>query len=324
MSQATIFLQRYTADLDLNNKKSNNELLGENEAHSKTRCAAMCQKECSGFGYNSVMKKCRTHKKIFTSNTSDEAGWRYFFNDSVYLPIYMYLQCQSFDSFSSISVPPIDCKDFRDNGHTNTGVYEIYPFGTTSHPLRVYCDMDTLAGGWTAIQKRIDGSLTFDKNWDDYKNGFGAPEQNVWIGNDVIHQLTMGKNSSLYVSITLSNGSTLYELYDQFSISDEADKYQLFLSGPVTGTLGDSMLNTSNTKANLSGMYFSTPDRDNDKWTGVNCAALSIVRGGWWFNACHFAFLNGQWYPEYWDDPWDPAIPIGTSVRKTIMMIRSH
>jgi hypothetical protein len=27
-------------------------------------------------------------------------------------------------------------------------------------------------------------------------------------------------------------------LYDQFSISDEADKYRLFLTGPVNGTLG--------------------------------------------------------------------------------------
>ncbi|XP_062590163.1 fibroleukin-like, partial [Saccostrea cucullata] len=132
---------------------------------------------------------------------------------------------------------PIDCKDYRENGHTYTGVYEIYPFGTILPPIRVYCDMDTFAGGWTAIQKRIDGSLTFDKKWDDYKNGFGVTEQNLWIGNDVIHQLTKGKNSSLYVSITLSNGTLLYQLYNQFSIYDEANQYQLFLNGPATGTL---------------------------------------------------------------------------------------
>ncbi|XP_062587107.1 fibroleukin-like [Saccostrea cucullata] len=259
MSQATIFSRIYTADLDLNNKKSNDELLGEEEVHSKITCAVMCQKECSVFGYNPVMKKCRTHKTIFTSNVIEEAGWRYFYNDFL----------------------PIDCKDFRDNGHTNTGVYEIYPFGTTLPPIRVYCDMDTLDGGWT------------------------------------------GKNSSLYVSITLSNGTALYQLYNQFSISDEADKYQLFLAGPTTGTLGDSMLNTGYSWANLLGMYFSTPDRDNDKWTGGNCATISNVRGGWWFNVCHLAFLNGQWSPGDWGDPWDP-INIGTSVVETMMLIRRY
>ncbi|XP_062619826.1 ficolin-2-like [Saccostrea cucullata] len=98
--------------------------------------------------------------------------------------------------------------------------------------------MTTMGGGWTAIQKRINGSLDFDRTWTEYKNGFGAPEQDVWVGNDVIHQLTKEGTSSLYVTITLQNSTTLYEMYDGFSVSDEAGKYQLFLAGPATGTLG--------------------------------------------------------------------------------------
>ncbi|XP_062596406.1 fibroleukin-like [Saccostrea cucullata] len=98
--------------------------------------------------------------------------------------------------------------------------------------------MTTMGGGWTAIQKRVDGSMSFDRNWLDYKNGFGLPEQNVWIGNDVIHKLTKENSLYLYVSITLQNGTKLYEMYDRFSVSDEAGKYQLFLAGPATGTLG--------------------------------------------------------------------------------------
>ncbi|XP_061186265.1 fibroleukin-like [Saccostrea echinata] len=98
--------------------------------------------------------------------------------------------------------------------------------------------METIGGGWTAIQKRVDGSVSFYRTWREYKNGFGSPEQDVWAGNDVIHQLTKEKNASLYVSITLQNGTTLYEMYDQFSVSDETGKYQLFLAGPASGTLG--------------------------------------------------------------------------------------
>ncbi|XP_062611276.1 angiopoietin-4-like [Saccostrea cucullata] len=179
----------------------------------------MCQRECVVFGFNPEMKKCRTHKKSLTSGLSEEAGWRYY----------------SDNDFSSM---PKDCKDLRDNGQNITGVYDIYPYGTLTIPVSVFCNMTIMGGGWTAIQKRVDGSVSFDRNWTEYKNGFGSPKQNVWVGNDVIHQLTKEGTSSLYVNITLQNGTTLYEIYDEFSVSNEAGKYQLFLAGPVSGTLG--------------------------------------------------------------------------------------
>ncbi|XP_062574918.1 fibroleukin-like, partial [Saccostrea cucullata] len=142
--------------------------------------------------------------------------------------------------------------------------------------------------------------------------------------NDVIHQLTKENSSSLYVSITLQNGTTLYEMYDRFSVSDEAGKYQLSLAGPVTGTLGDRMLNTGTFYTDLSGMSFSTNYRDNDRYSSGNCAASSGRRGGWWFNACSHAFLNGQWSPGDWQRPWYPAVTSGTSVKATTMMIKRH
>ncbi|XP_061190468.1 fibrinogen beta chain-like [Saccostrea echinata] len=168
----------------------------------------------------------------------------------------------------SSEILPLDCKDLRDNGYTNTGVYKIYPFENSSRPVRVYCDMITMDGGWTVIQKRIDGSLSFDRNWTDYKNGFGDPAQNVWIG--------------------------------------------------------DRMLKTRNAKTVLSGMYFSTPDRDNDGWSDRSCAAYSNKRGGWWFNACHHAYLNGLWSSRYWLNPWSPTVTSATFVTETMMLIKRH
>ncbi|XP_061190517.1 ficolin-2-like [Saccostrea echinata] len=301
-TQAINVSPRYTAQLEFDNKMSDNKLLGEFKAQTLTLCAIMCNNECGLFGFHHIMEKCRIHQKIFTSGLSDGPGWRYYL-----------------DGFL-----PVDCKDLRDNGHTNTGVYEIYFNGTNSDPVRVYCDMETMNGGWTAIQKRINGSLSFEKNWTEYKNGFGSPEQDVWIGNDDIHQLTKGGPSSLYISITLVNGSRLYELYNEFSISSEADKYQLFLAGPATGTLGDRMLNSGNPYTDLSGMSFSTSDRDNDKWSGVNCAADWGGGGGWWYNSCNYAYLNGPWSSADWYDPWNPPVKYARDVKETMMLIKRH
>ncbi|XP_062609639.1 fibrinogen-like protein 1 [Saccostrea cucullata] len=215
-----------------------------------------------------------------------------------------------------------DCQDHYIEGQTQSGVYVVYPFHNETQ-VRVYCDMETESGGWTAIQKRVSGSVSFDRTWAEYKNGFGNANDSYWIGNDVIHELTKGRNSSLYVSITFRNGTTLYELYQLFSIADESDNYRLLLGGPATGTLGDSMLNTGSPYSDLSGMSFSTPDRDNDRYR-FNCAAYSTRRGGWWFNFCHRTFLNGQWSPESWYRPWYPTVRSGTSVRGTMMMIKRH
>ncbi|XP_061190561.1 fibroleukin-like [Saccostrea echinata] len=259
----------------------------------------MCQRECVFFGFNSQMKKCRTHKKRLTSEMSDEAGWRYYSDNFI----------------------PLDCKDLHADGYTDTGVYDIYPHGTITSPVRVYCDMETRDGGWTAIQKRVNGSLSFDRTWTEYKNGFRSSEQDLWLGNDIIHQLTKENNSFLYAAITLHNGTRLYELYDRFSVSDETEKYQLFLAGPANGTLGDRMLNSWSSRYNLSGMYFSTPDRDNDRWSD-NCAAK--WGGGWWFNACYHAFLNGPWSPAIWEYPWYPTVVSGANVRQSMMLIKRH
>ncbi|XP_061191051.1 fibrinogen-like protein 1 [Saccostrea echinata] len=233
--------------------------------------------------------------------------------------IYELLNNRTVQTVKKGSKMKTDCKDHYLQGQTRSGLYKISPFHIE---VSVYCDMETEGGGWTAIQKRMSGSVSFDRTWAEYKNGFGNPNDSYWIGNDVIHQLTRGKNSSLYVSITLQNGTTLYELYHQFSVSDESDNYRLSLGEPATGTLGDSMIDTGHPSYHdLSGMYFTTRDRANDRWSG-NCAAL--YGGGWWFSFCHHAFLNGPWFPANWGNPWYPTVENGSTIRETMMLIRRH
>ncbi|XP_035669610.1 angiopoietin-2-like [Branchiostoma floridae] len=155
------------------------------------------------------------------------------------------------------------------------------------YPTRIgtYCDMDTAGGGWTVIQRRQDGSVPFNRNWEEYKLGFGDKKGEFWLGNEVIHLLTNFKNHQLRIDMEDWGGNKRFALYSTFRVSGEADGYRLHISG-YSGTAGDSM-------AHNNGHRFSTLDRDNDVWSS-HC---SRTRGyaGWWFNSCTHSVLNGRY-----------------------------
>ena len=78
--------------------------------------------------------------------------------------------------------------------------------------------------------------------------------------------------------------------YWTFSISDEAGKYRLSVSG-YSGDAGDAMTGLSPATRNADGMMFSTPDQDNDLNPEFNRAAY--YNGcGWWFGGYSRSRLN--------------------------------
>eukprot|EP00112_Aurelia_sp_Birch-Aquarium-sp1_P010529 Seg2243.3 transcript_id=Seg2243.3/GoldUCD/mRNA.D3Y31 product=Ficolin-1 protein_id=Seg2243.3/GoldUCD/D3Y31 len=194
---------------------------------------------------------------------------------------------------------PLNCKELYNRGMRKSGVYEIQP--QKDNIFKVYCDLEKDGGGWTVIQRRIDGSTNFYRNWTEYKKGFGDLSHNMWIGLDNLHSLAAaGKDAILHVDLKHYNrgNTTFYARYGRFEVSGEADGYRLTV-GKFSGTAGDS-LNANSVNFKHNGMKFSTHDVDNDI-NNSNCAEHQ--KGGWWYAKCHASNLNGLY----------PATPIPKS-----------
>ena len=74
-----------------------------------------------------------------------------------------------------------DCKDHHEQGERTNGLYKIHK-NLPSTTIQVYCDQTTDGGGWTVIQRRMDGSENFYRNWTEYKSGFGHPSPRTLAG----------------------------------------------------------------------------------------------------------------------------------------------
>ena len=149
----------------------------------------------------------------------------------------------------------------------------------------VYCDMSTDNGGWVVIQRnKKDSLVNFNKNWTEYEQGFGDLNKEFWYGLAAISCLTQRGQWEMRVDYQLfNNGTWSYFHYNQFSVGNASEEYPLTVGG-FAGVGSDHF-------AYHNGMKFSTPDNDNDKWSG-NCAAT--YKSGWWHNNCYRININQQ------------------------------
>ncbi|XP_034456196.1 fibrinogen C domain-containing protein 1-like [Hippoglossus hippoglossus] len=178
-----------------------------------------------------------------------------------------------------LSFCPSDCASLYHNGVRRSGVYTIVLSPGANLP--VYCDMETEGGGWTVFQRRCDGSVSFNHGWSEYREGFGDPRGEHWLGNQQLHLLSNQGQYSLRVDLQDWSHAQRHALYHSFRTENEENQYRLHVSG-FSGTAEDSF-----------GWYhdhqgFSTPD------TGNICAEIS--HSGWWFRQCFYANLNGVYY----------------------------
>ncbi|OCT96990.1 fibrinogen beta chain [Xenopus laevis] len=207
-----------------------------------------------------------------------------------------------------------ECEEIYRKGGETSEMYLIQP-DSFFRPFKVYCDMVTHDGGWTVIQNRQDGSVGFGRTWDAYKSGFGNIASNggkgicdmpgeFWLGNEKISQLTnLGATEALF-EMEDWDGAKVTAQYNGFTVQNEANKYQLSVSG-YKGTAGNALMEGASqlkgenrTMTIHNGMFFSTFDRDNDGWqhSDPNKQCSKEDGGGWWYNRCHAANPNGRYY----------------------------
>lgn len=156
---------------------------------------------------------------------------------------------------------PSDCSEISSS---DSGLHMIAPLNSR-RPIMAKC-----MGPWTVIQKREDGSVDFNRSWEEYANGFGDPDGELWIGNEVLHHLTSDNCTKLRIIIQDLQNNSWYADYESFSIASRAEGYRIDFSG-YSG-------NASNTLEYQNHMKFSSIDVDLDISKG-HCA--DEYEGGW-------------------------------------------
>uniref|UniRef100_A0A8C6PFP8 Titin-like n=1 Tax=Nothobranchius furzeri TaxID=105023 RepID=A0A8C6PFP8_NOTFU len=186
---------------------------------------------------------------------------------------------------------PRDCSDLLLRGKTTSGVYLVTP-DLRSRSFPVFCDMVLGGGGWTLLQSRQDGSVSFNRTWMEYQTGFGVLDGGeFWLGNNMIHLLTRDRDMMLRVELEDFDGVTGFAQYELFRVAGERLRYRLTVDG-YSGTAGDALRFSK--RYDHNNRAFTTPDRDHDRYPSGNCGAY--YSSGWWFDACMAANLNGRYY----------------------------
>ena len=132
------------------------------------------------------------------------------------------------------------------------------------------CNNSIDGGGWTVIQRRVDGTTNFERHWLNYIHGFGDPERDFWLGLEGINQLTKkAAKNELRIDLKRYNGHSEEEYIvkcQNFKVKAQSERYKLHIDLCYPNI--DTVLKNN--------ARFYTSDQDSDK----SCA--STYKGGWW------------------------------------------
>ncbi|PIK34026.1 fibrinogen-like protein A [Apostichopus japonicus] len=99
------------------------------------------------------------------------------------------------------------------------------------------------------FQRRLDGSVNFDKLWTDYKNGFGFLNTEFCLVYEKLAYLTAQKNYELRIDFRNKHGDPYYASYDHFRVGDSGNYYHLLwgytpeiVVGVISTDLGELLI----------------------------------------------------------------------------------
>jgi hypothetical protein len=191
--------------------------------------------------------------------------------------------------------------------------------------------------GWTVILRRLDSTTpSFNRSWQEYRNGFGCLNDSFWFGLQKIRHLVGHKlpgctntTHQLYVGMERyhpTNPTYNSVFYHVFSIGDESVNYALNINIVGGGSSYDDILSGGgDSLGSHHGSQFSTHDQDNDMSSG-HCA--EDRGGGWWYNNCLESHLTGMFYSGGFmassNDGiiWEGVTTEGESLNKAVMAVR--
>ncbi|XP_053692810.1 ficolin-1-like [Sabethes cyaneus] len=166
------------------------------------------------------------------------------------------------------------------------GVYLLSPALSSIAPFPAYCEVE--AGGWTVIHRRFDNSVSFNRSWTEFSDGFGNLQGEYWLGLEKMHQITRARNHELMVLTTLRDGSSRSARFDRFAVGSEFKLYQLRIGRFVSGNLYSDF-------KQHNGTTFSTYDKGG---VGQYCAPM--IGGGWWYSNCYYENWNLPFESNGW------------------------
>ncbi|GFO38634.1 fibrinogen 1-like protein [Plakobranchus ocellatus] len=177
--------------------------------------------------------------------------------------------------------------------YTEDKVYWVKP-SLAPKKFKVKCQMSG-EFGMTQMQLKVSDNATFNKTWQEFKDGFDfSPQKDYWLGNDNIHHITASKPHTMVISIVIGNTTHQRYFYD-FVMANETEDYavtyrEAFTNMSLAWHLESCWGNES--------IRFSTYDRDNDGMDSINCA--SEFGAGWWYqySNCTECNPNGDLYPN--------------------------
>ena len=136
-------------------------------------------------------------------------------------------------------------------------------------------------------KNRVGSSVSFNRNFTDYEQGFGDLNGDFWYGIEELHCLTQKGSWEMRIDYEV-NDTKSYLHYTTFRIDGSVRSYRMFIGG-FQG-IGGNLLVGYNSRS------FSTADRDLDGGI-VNCAVQE--RSGFWHegrspNGCARVNPNAQ------------------------------